>query len=67
MLKNKAETKEFIKTLFHSSEIEINGISASHDDLVKLCERVSGGKESIRAQKQYISDNKIQKICVTTF
>lgn len=67
MLKSRRETQEFIKTVFCSSEIKINGVLASKDDLIALCERVSGGKENICAQKQYISDNKIKKICVTTF
>lgn len=67
MLNNKAETKEFIKTLFRSSEIEINGISASHDDLAKLCEDVSSGKVNIMQPKQYMRAGQIEKICVTTF
>lgn len=67
MLKSRRETKEFIKTLFRSSEIEINGISASHDDLVKLCEDVSNGKGNILPPKQYMRAGQIEKICVITF
>lgn len=66
MLKSRAEIKEFIKTLFTSSKIEINGEIAYHDDLVRLCERVSSGRENIQSQKQYISAGRIEKICVTT-
>lgn len=67
MLKNEAEIKMFIRLLFGSSEIEINGVTASNDDLVRLCKAVSSGTENIVGQKQYISARKIKKICITTF
>lgn len=66
MLKSRAEIREFIKTLFASSEIIINGSVASQEDLVALCERVTSGKENIKSQKQYINAKQIEKICVTT-
>lgn len=67
MLNSSKEIQSFIKTLFMSSEIEINGIMSDQYDLIMLCERVSNGKENIKSQKQYIRHGHIEKICVTTF
>lgn len=67
MLKSKVEIKEFIKNLFTSSEIEINGVKAEKADLISLCERITQGMEKISKQKQYIRAGHIEKICITTY
>lgn len=64
MLKNKAEFNLFIRLLFSSSEIEINGMPADKKDLIALCERVSVGKENVR--NRYVCDGHTDKLYVTT-
>lgn len=66
MLKSRAEIREFIKTIFSSSEIIINGKNASKEDLVALCERVSCGKENINPPRCFMSAGKIEKYYITT-
>ena len=67
MLKSRKEIQEFIKMLFGSSEIVINDVPATNEDLVVLCEQVSRGYENIKNQKQYISSGRITKIEIKTF
>lgn len=67
MLKSRKEIQDFIKTIFSSGEIEINGVTASRDDLVRLCENISNGSENVQAFKQYTHLGQIKKICITTF
>lgn len=66
MLKSKKEIHEFIATVFGSFEIKINGVTASSDDLVRLCEDVSCGKTNIKPPQQFMSAGQIKKIWVTT-
>lgn len=66
MLKSRAEIREFIKTLFASSEIIINGSVANQEDLVAPCERVSNGKENIQPPQWTMSAGKIEKYYITT-
>lgn len=66
MINDRREIQSFIARLYGSSEIVINGVLASSEDLAVLCERVSKGKTNICQQKQYIIAGQIKKICIST-
>lgn len=66
MLKDKREIKDFIKYIFYISEIRINGVRATREDLVRLCEDISSGKANIRPPRQLMQSGRITKIWLQT-